>query len=309
LTLIESIKKAIKRGGSDLKHACLTLDLVIVTLGVEGTFYFKEIYELLQHEITRGSNNEERAHCINSLGIACFVWGDPENTRNCCDIFVNIINTANDIHLLTCAVHQWLLLYTTLSDDDLLYFVENDINFENIMELIKRDDYELKYAASQALAYFSVVLKNTNEQEYDLSLFEPFIDVYSYINILNSTKPSKKYAGRPDTRDVVNTLKDGSQPQQFLTIKGQKIVVDHWEQHIQLDVFREILRNGIQVHFENNPLIWDIFDVEFQDDIPILNKYEKKMLYSKSSIASKRRTNEIKKGRGDKDKRRIGEDE
>jgi len=102
---------------------------------------------------------------------------------------------------------------------------------------------------------------------------------------------------------MLNSLERGIAPKEVLSFKHQKIEFDNWEKLVQLDFMRETLNEGLQLHFEKNDLLQEIFDVGHLKDAKKtqLSQTEKRLYFSPSSVYSKARTKDINKQRSSRE--------
>jgi len=299
---MDMVKRSIKRGDDELYLGCLLLRLTCITLGVEFDKYYSDFFEILSAAISRGNNNQDIIHCIETLGFICLIWGNYDNSFACCDIFTELIlKNSNNVLLCLACQTQLCLLYTTFSDEDALNFIEGDPAFEKITNLlILSKEYNTKIIVGATLAYFSSVVKRELNDTYSTNYFDSFVDFQNAMENLN-VKP-RKTPHRYDIKDILNTIQNGNDFEITLTIKKQKFTFNTWNHHLQMDAIRSTLESGFLNHLENNMLLSDIFDIEISLEQRSLNKLEKKKLFSKQSVFSYQRTNERMKNRGNKSK-------
>jgi len=100
-------------------------------------------------------------------------------------------------------------------------------------------------------------------------------------------------------KDITGFIESGDTPEEKLSFKHQTFLFDTWAQIIQLNAFRDFLAQGLQTHFENNPLLHDVFHIEVNKQAKKvqLSQVEKRMFMSPSSPMSKVRTKNLAKQR------------
>jgi len=300
-TIMDAIRRALKRGEDELMTGCTLLMVACVTLGDQSSNSFAPFFEIFKSIITRGKNNEEIAYCIETLGLICFIWGDRENSLSCCDLFINmLLRYPNNIIIANACQRQLSLIYSTFPDEDIINFIESDPAFEKITNLIiLSNDSRIKMDVGESLAFFASVVKRELNDSYDVSYFESFIDIES---VLTNLTTQKKSNSRFELREILKTIQEGIVPEVQLTIRNQKFIIDSWNHHLQMNAIRNTLATGFLNHLENNFLLSEIFDIDVPQEFIILNKNEKRQLHSKQSMVSYLRTNDRNRNRGNKTK-------
>jgi len=99
-------------------------------------------------------------------------------------------------------------------------------------------------------------------------------------------------------RDVVATIEDGTDPSEKITIGKKKYEFVGWGRVKQLALVREILGSGFALHFAQNELLLDIFEVTKEE--PESAKTDKKL--DKAMRQEKEKTSALEKGKQRKKK-------
>jgi len=103
-------------------------------------------------------------------------------------------------------------------------------------------------------------------------------------------------------KEITNYIEDGEIPSASLVFKHQRYDFASWSQLIQLDALRDLLGEGLAIHFENNALLHQIFDVFMDKNAKKvqLSAVQKRMFMSPSSPLKKASTKNMNKQRSDK---------
>jgi len=97
-------------------------------------------------------------------------------------------------------------------------------------------------------------------------------------------------------------LEDDHQPFEQLSFKFQKFQFDTWASIIHLNCLRECLGEGFHIHFVENQLLQDIFDIKLDKDAKKvqMSQREKRKFLSSNSEQSKRLSQNRSKQRSSK---------
>ena len=115
--------------------------------------------------------------------------------------------------------------------------------------------------------------------------------------------PSQDQRGAGGADPAGGTISFDSVAMAFLPIL-QVVTFDTWTERVQLNCLRKQLSAGFQIHFRDNDVIRQIFDLGKhvgKSEKTTMSKHEKRMYKSKNSDASKQRTQRRNQAR---DKRR-----
>jgi len=105
-------------------------------------------------------------------------------------------------------------------------------------------------------------------------------------------------------RDVVATIEDGTDPSEKITIGKKKYEFIGWGKVKQLALVREILGTGFALHFAQNDLLLDIFEVTKEE--PESAKKDKKA--DRAMRQEKEKTSCLEKGKQRKKKNAFQEE-
>jgi len=194
--------------------------------------YYRDFFEIFKSFIVRDHDHSEITYCVETLGFMCFICGDIENSYDCCIFLIELIKNHTSNNILSTAVMQLTLIYTTFSDEEVISFIEGDPSFETIANLaISNANYETKYAVGEMFALFCAISKREQQESYHTSYFDSFVDIQNIIDNLTSLK-SKKTRDRLDIRDILNTIYEGIEPEISITIRNEKFSISSWHYHL-----------------------------------------------------------------------------
>jgi len=118
------------------------------------------------------------------------------------------------------------------------------------------------------------------------------------IEIVNNQKKDKDKQ-RNIFKQISSYLFENISPEEVLSFKHQKFTFDTWTSIHQLNFFRECLGEGLHIHFVQNNLIHDIFDISLDKDAKKvhLSQIQKRMYLSPNSEAAKYQSKQRSKQR------------
>nr|KAJ3422366.1 Interferon- developmental regulator 2 [Polyrhizophydium stewartii] len=85
-------------------------------------------------------------------------------------------------------------------------------------------------------------------------------------------------------------------PMEKIKIKHETVECDSWSKIRQLNAFRDIVGEGLSVHFRENPLLQHVFHLSFDGPAPGKITSTERRLYQ--TIVGKARTKALKQMRG-----------
>jgi len=286
-----------KGGNEEVGLACRTLSLVVITLGMESESFGRAFMPLLSTFIKNNSKPvSSRKACLQALGTVHFIIssGSPAESIDAMALFEQIfLDTKINPTLSAEAVELWSLLASTLS----ALHLGTDIYQKYLplfTKMLDHKDFELRAASGEAIALlYSASLeaeeveeetketKKTKEKKKQNSKYQP--DIAALTEQLKAlAKEGSKHQARKDKikqrslfRDIVHTVEDGTAPIEKITIGKKKYEFVGWGKVKQLSRIREVLGTGLPLHFAQNDLLTEIFEVSQEITEP--GKRDKKL--------------------------------
>mmetsp|Transcript_4857 Transcript_4857/g.6784 ORF Transcript_4857/g.6784 Transcript_4857/m.6784 type:complete len:382 (+) Transcript_4857:28-1173(+) len=324
LTLLDALKKSLRKGSAkERKFGALCVAMTSVTLGADDDELYKEFKPIFSELISpqnTGVSEETKATLAESLAMICLVSADENETLNVInELFAVIQHHTSNNELIAAGVRAWSLLVSTISQSTGIEpIVEQAL--QTLLDLLKNEDVDVRVAAGEAVALLVEKQRDVEEDNFELRSFADIgqVDVDDLLDSLHELASDKtKMRARKDKlkqrlpfKEIVASVEEGIIPTEILSFKHQKFTFENWEKLIQLDAVRELLAEGLQTHFENNPLLHQIFDISLdkQAKKTQLSSVEKRLMMSPSSPMSKARTQNRSKQRELKGNQHNGEE-
>lgn len=324
LTLLDSLKKSLRKGSAkERKFAALCVAMTSVTLGAEDDELVHEFQPVLSELISPQNTSvpeEAKATLAESLAMVCFIAADENQTLNVInELFAVVQHHTSKNELVAASLRAWSLLVSTISKSTGIEpIVEQAL--QTLADLLKNEDVDVRVAAGEAVALLVEKQRDVEEDNFELRSFADIgqVDVDDLLDTLQELASDKnKLRARKDKlkqrlpfKEIVASVEEGIIPSETLSFKHQKFAFENWEKLIQLDAIRELLAEGLQAHFESNPLLHQIFDiaVDKQAKKTQLSSVEKRLMMSPSSPMNKARTQNRSKQREVKGNQHNGEE-
>ncbi|RIA80969.1 interferon-related developmental regulator-domain-containing protein [Glomus cerebriforme] len=281
-TLLDMLNRSVKKDKSYKENK-----LAVKGEGQETMYH--DVLSLLKYTITNTVSTEVKSACIKTLALACFIAGSQTEAFELLDFFVEIIitngksvNAINDGVTLTSALNAYGLLYAGLWGDSKKVAGMAREEFERVMpahiKQLESSTMEVRVASGENIALMFETLgigkvDSTEEwgQEQDDESDEGYFD-YNEMGRLTQllstlAKDSNRHRGKTERkvqrsafRDILKTVEDGERVQEKLKFKKQTIYFSTWAKIVELNAFRDVLAEGLHVHFLENELLQDLFN-------------------------------------------------
>jgi len=222
--------------------------------------------------------------------LACFISCSQAETFELLNFFAEIIitngksvNAINDGATLTGALNAYGLLYAGLWGDSKKVAGMAREEFERVMpahiKQLESSTMEVRVASGENIALMFETLGigrgvdsaeewGQHDDESDEGYFDH--NEMGRLTQLLSTlaTDSNRHRGKTERkiqrsafRDILKTVEEGDRAQQVkLKFKKQTIYFSTWAKIIELNAFRDVLAEGLHVHFLENELLQDIFN-------------------------------------------------
>jgi len=304
VTIVEALKKALKKGGAKEKSLAATgIVLVAITLGADAEDVFKDTYSLLQEISLTSTAPEARAAAISALGMTCFIGNnDQQLTLNVMEVFRKIFASKPVATVLVAAVRSYTLLLTVVEKRIIHDVLLQTVLASQLVAMVHHDDVEVRVSAGEALAVIFEAARDIDEGAFDINAFSLYtkIDGIALMDTLYTlSSDHSKLRARKDKikqrlpfKDITNFVETGEAPSETLSFKHQKYNFTNFCEITQLNALRDFLGEGLQVHFENNQLLSEMFEVVQAETGKRQKKsaVEKRLTMSPSSPMAKARS-------------------
>nr|CAG8481239.1 11044_t:CDS:2 [Entrophospora candida] len=284
--LMRSIKK--DKSYNENKLAAKVMSLFFITLGDGQESLYQEILTLFKYNIINTASLE-----VKTLGMACFIAGSAADAIELLDFFANIfhtdgksVNAINNGMVIADALNSYGLLYAGLWGSQ-KGTDKAKKEFDRLMPIhlkhLKSDTMEVRVASGENIALMFEILgigrkRDASEEWEQLQHPERYeeIDEVEYddkehlIELLSAlAKDSNRHRAKSQRkvqrsafRDILRTVEEGDHIEEKIKIKKQTIHFSSWAKVAQLKAFRDVLAEGLHIHFQENELIQDIFEFE-----------------------------------------------
>jgi len=313
------LTRIIRQGGSEeVTHACRLLSLIILTIGSDIEEAGKSFLPVLSTIIKNSSKPaSSRRACIQAMGTIGWILCSPQETTESMSLLEQIsLDTKTDPTIAAQAITIWSLLASTCSEWDLGTTVYAKY-LPLFTKLLEHKDLEVRSAAGEAIALLysaNLNVETMNEDEKEKKKFKPKFkpDLTTLTELVQAlAKEGSKHIQKKEKvkqrslfRDVVATIEDGVDPSEKITIGKKKYEFVGWGQVKQLALVREILGTGFALHFAQNDLLLDIFNVTKEE--PDSGKRDKKL--DRAMRQEKEKTSCLEKGKQRKKKNAFQEE-
>ncbi|GES82245.1 interferon-related developmental regulator 1-like [Rhizophagus clarus] len=284
-TLLDMLNRSVKKDKSYKENK-------LAAKGEDQETMYHDVLSLLKYTITNNISMEVKSSCIKTLALACFISGSQPEAFELLNFFAEIIitncksiNAIDDGPTLTSALNAYGLLFAGLWGDSKKVAGMAREEFERVMpahiKQLESSTMEVRVASGENIALMfetlgiSKGIDSTEEwgQEHDDESDEGYFDYNEMgrlTHLLNTlATDSNRRRGKTERkvqrsafRDILKTVEEGEQIQVKLKFKKQTIYFPTWAKIIELNALRDILAEGLHVHFLENELLQDLFNFD-----------------------------------------------
>ncbi|RUS26002.1 interferon-related developmental regulator-domain-containing protein [Jimgerdemannia flammicorona] len=292
--LVDLLKRCIKRPGNTRENvlAARAVSLTFINHGDIGQAEQEELYQevlpMLKYIITNIASAEVKASCLQSLSITTFIAASTADSIDCLNFFYEILQSAgHSVHIddvededamtivMASAARGYGLLYAVIWGDGRGRRGDAWDEFEKSMpahlKLLDSISMEVRVASGEniALMFESIDLhnndpENSDEDDAALPQYDDIDNLMARLQNLatdsNRRRNKKERASqRSAFRDIVRTVEGGERPTEKFKFRRSAVHFTGWSKIVELAAFRETLKEGLSVHFEENELLQTIF--------------------------------------------------
>ncbi|KAJ3276641.1 Interferon- developmental regulator 1 [Terramyces sp. JEL0728] len=260
-----------KRGGTE---GCLSAKVVaLITITISRCPFYEQAVTILKEGIKNGKEDQKSVYLL-VLAMVTFIQDVDDQSRwEVLDFIYSILEDAEK-GVLKSALNSYGLLYSIISErpdrDDF-----NTILGKHV-ELLEHEDVDVRIAAGENIALFIEDLSfHFMESDKDPELF--IENKYEIIRTLEElSKDSSRYQGKKNRalqkssfRDILATVSDGTNPSVKLKFRNETLDFDTWKKIVQLNSYKEIIGEGLNVHVHENPILQAQFEFTNSDAVKI----------------------------------------
>jgi len=193
--------------------------------------------------------------------------------------------------------------FVSLLPTDLFYDEIFPDYFASITDFLHSENLEIRIAAGYAVALFVEKVQDKEQEDFSLYSLQGYVDVEDLLATLSSLQTDKKkerskqekLKQRYPFKRIVSFLEEGRTPKETLVFNTQKVCFETWGDIILLDSFRNILKEGFDIHFSNNVDLQHFFGIETESAPEKFELPGKRLFIGSNSLTSKARSKEMKK--------------
>ena len=324
LSIIDPVHRSLRKGGSNervLAAQALTLTYVQAGEEVEADSS-TEMASLLTELVYGTATPAVRAAAATALAMCTFIRADDASqVKGVLDVLTNLIDSGKTgAALLVACLRGYALLVTRMS----FSFVASAFvaRVTRAAALLEHENVNVRVAAGEFIALLFEIADENESGGGDDDMDDDGdnggnnasdelrnrVDVDELLERLRAlSKDSQKHRAKKDRkaqrssfREIVATVEEGEQPSELLRFAhGEEVAFRGWQDLVRLNAFRDALGEGTRTHFEQNPLVRDVFELGAP---PIANSggasgperrltaLEKRKYMSPNSAAAKART-------------------
>ncbi|KAJ1800140.1 Interferon- developmental regulator 1 [Coemansia sp. RSA 2399] len=333
LTCLESVRKCARAAKSTIEAqlALCGVALWFVNFGVDSEEYGSVSDQLKALILDKAKHASLRALSMGALGMVNFIAGaDYRDAAQLMDVLHKQIlepslvsRQQEDPAVVRQALETYGLLMTVVLDGNMSLGDQMfDSAFDAHIRALAADEIDVRVAAAQNFALVHSALAHEDRQQHPTNAeqlgsspptvriqspvfeFERQEELVATLRMLRH-QSSKKHGKRDTTtqrammRDVLKVIESGEAPSFRLAFHGRAVLFDDWSRIVRLSAFRAVLGGGLPVHFVENPLLQDVFHVDFHANDGDLAANVARVVVDPSSELAKIRTKNMEKRRRD----------
>ncbi|KAJ3362297.1 Interferon- developmental regulator 1 [Kappamyces sp. JEL0680] len=260
--LVGTLKRSLKKDGSEVALACRVLSLLWITCGPNASLYSSTIGSL--REAVGNASDPGKVAALSAMAMITFIEQvDDTSIRELLESFQTLMsNDQVGPSVLLAALASYGLLYplatSRLDKDDFNALIELH------GELLDTDQVEIRILAAENIALLLQDLRETalvTDPDYVDSLHE-IIEKISLLSSMSSKHVAKKdrASQKSSLREVLASVESGDSPSIELKFKKETVLFEGWNQIRQLDALRDAIGEGLNVHFLENPVVQEMFE-------------------------------------------------
>ncbi|KAI8320584.1 IFRD-domain-containing protein [Martensiomyces pterosporus] len=313
MSYLDAFKRSAKSTKSERETmlAARAVALWFVNFGADVPEEYAEASELLRGLALNHKSTNVRCLALNSLGVANFIsavdYRDAAQLIRFIDAsFLSVTGASGKtqqtpVQLIRQALGTYGFLMTVVADGDARLAEQLfEESFSAHMKALAADNVEVRVAAAQNFALVHESLsENAESGRYEFDRQEELIATMEMMRRESSKRHGKKDKTMQKSvlRDVLRTIEEGQSPDLKLAFKGRSVHFDDWSRILRLHSFRSSLGGGLPIQFVANPLLHDIFQVEFNASTDDFYKHEARVVVDSNSELAKSRSVDMRKRR------------
>jgi len=292
----------LKKGSpSEAELSFKTLSIIGITLGTESEEIFKDISPLLEI-IIKETDKEPSVRasaqmCLTSLYfIACT---DEHSTLAYMANLQSLFNS----NLAQSSLKCWGLLATSVIKQN-RHSLLLPQSLKSLVALLDNSDLEIKLAAGENIALLIETERELCDEEFDINSLHELVDVEDMLNKLcDLANDRNRFQAKKDIikqrtgfKEIYKYIESNELEEMKLYFNKQPVIFDTWVKLKQLAYLREIIGEGLSIHFVENEFLQDVFDTKIsaEEKSAKLSAVEKRLTYG---TANKVRTQNRNKNR------------
>ncbi|KAI8578488.1 hypothetical protein K450DRAFT_247119 [Umbelopsis ramanniana AG] len=290
--LLELLKRSLKKGGNgeESLQAIRGISLAFINHGeisaAEQESLYQEIMPSLRVCALHDENGKVKEHCLQTMAMITFIAASSADTLRIMEFFFQLLETDGaDLNLEDIPAEDvGNIMATILRGYGLLFastYGEGSGNLEDAWEELEKvvpvftmflesGTKETRVAAGEniALIFESINTHHNLDDERDpeeaLPEYDDMNELVRALQLLATD--SNRHRGKQERkeqrsafRDIIRTVEEGERPAERLKFGGKLVTFRGWTKIVELNAFREIIKQGLHHHFAENDLLQSIF--------------------------------------------------
>jgi len=251
-------------------------------VGTSSAVVFKQLQPTLETIISNKGSPLVRAAAAETLGILCFVASeDEQENRRIMTVLEKANASSQTSQLAATLLDVWTFLATTLT----LSRPQRKTYFSSLISFLQNESTEVRVAAGQGIAL--LVSQDAPDEDSIVDDMDTLLDSLSGLDVDKRRKSKQeKSSQRTSFRDIINSLENSVEPSEIFQVRGNKFTFRGWHDMIRWGMLRKVLGSGLPAHFQQNPMLSDIFGFAQQT----LDDEERKQLRASQIESSRERS-------------------
>ncbi|KAJ1938038.1 Interferon- developmental regulator 1 [Linderina macrospora] len=299
MSYLDSFKRSVKSSKSERESTLATraIALWFINFGADAPEEYADTSELLKTTALTHKSASVRVLALSSLGVANFVAGvDYRDAAQLLQfVETNFLGTqakTQPVAMIRQALETYGFLMTVVADGDARLAEQLfESAFSAHIKALMAESVEVRVTAAQNFALVHEELSE-NIERFEFMRQEELLATLEMMKRESSKRHGKKGKSMQKSviRDVLRTIEEGESPNLKLLFKNHAVYFDDWARILRLHAFRASLGGGLPVQFVENPLLHDIFQVNFDTSSAGMYRAEGRVVVDSNSELAKSRT-------------------
>lgn len=264
VTLHEALKRSVRREAKESTLASKAFAVLFANLGPGNADLLHDVSPVFKSTIRSSASASAKAESIRALGVGSFVNHTlPEEISEVIDLMRDMLSSKTpNSEILKAALDIIGLLFTALPSNSDVQRAVFDNTMDTYLQLLESKDPEVRIAAGENVALMYELLSD-DDQTVDYEHYDELMENLSTLANESTKSKSKKEKSNQKAafRSIISAVDERDYPSTKLQFGQQTVYIDGFARLRQLNVMREVLGEGMHIHFVDNPLMNELFGV------------------------------------------------